>query len=519
MTESQQQKLQISAMNELIKNSDIRLAFQRCLIVLREFLPVDYISLHLFDEGLGIIETLVDATVNVSPVINNISVLTPEARELAAQSIKYIDPGKPYEIIDRLGDSVMAEQLGVDLGTPDSASLVLDLCQDGRYLGSVAFTGAPGAIYTHEHGAFVTTLHDTMACVVSRFLSLRECNRLRDSLADRANFLQSELLRGVDDQIIGADFGLKDVVASCRQVAPTDTPVLLLGETGVGKEVLAGAIHRISSRRDGPFIKVNCGGIPATLIESALFGHVKGAFTGALSDKKGYFERAQGGTIFLDEIGELPMEAQTRFLHVLQDKSFERVGGGKLRKANIRVLAATHRNLEKLIQEGKFRRDLLFRLNIFPLTIPPLRQRKVDIPPLAAHFISKIAGDMGLPEVPFAAPGAVDRLLEYQWPGNVRELANVIEREIIIRRDGPLTFEGINPDAESPFLKHCRPDEMILENIIAKHIVHGLRMTGGKIEGKGGTAELLGINSRTLQSKMKKLNIPFGRMAGDIYSV
>ena len=285
----------------------------------------------------------------------------------------------------------------------------------------------------------------------------------------------------------------------------------------MGKEVIAGAIHRLSARRGGPFIKVNCGGIPPTLLESALFGHIKGAFTGALKDAKGYFERAEGGTIFLDEIGELPLEAQARFLHVLQDKTFERVGGGSTRTADVRVLAATHRNLSELAGQGAFRRDLLFRLNVFPITIPPLRHRKVDIPPLASHFIRKITGEMGLPQLPKVAPGAVDRLLEYDWPGNVRELANVIEREIIIRRDSLLTFASMLPPG-SEADGSAEDADMDLDKAMARHIIRALRRSKGAVEGAGGAAALLGVHPRTLQSRMRKLGIPFGRKAGQLYS-
>ena len=195
---------------------------------------------------------------------------------------------------------------------------------------------------------------------------------------------------------------------------------------------------------------------------------------------------------------------------------FERVGGGKVRNVDVRVIAATHRNLEEMAEMGRFRRDLLFRLNVFPVMIPPLRHRKVDIPPLADHFIQKIVADMGLPQVPRVAPGAVDKLVEYDWPGNVRELANVIEREIIIKPEGPLSFDSMScMSTDGCFVADLA--DMNLDKAVSRHIVRALRMTGGKIEGEGGAADLLGVNPRTLQSRMKKLGIPFGRKAGSMY--
>lgn len=509
------QEFQLVASSALLKSSDIRVAFQDCLIALDGYIPADYISLHLYDEGLGVIETVVDATIHLSPEIHKITVLSPEAREIASASIEYIDPEQPYEIIDCLAESDMAQQLGIELDTPDSPSLVLDLCRDGIYLGSVAFTGAPGIKFTHEHGALVTLLHDAMTCVVAQFLSHRECIRLRDSLADRTSLLQNELNLSPDFGVVGVEGGLKEAFESCKQVAPTHAPVLLLGETGTGKEVLAGAIHRLSGISDGPFIKVNCGGIPPTLLESALFGHRKGAFTGAVNDALGYFERARGGTIFLDEIGELSLEAQTRFLHVLQDGSFERVGGSRPRIADVRVVAATHRNLSELVEQGSFRQDLYFRLNVFPITIPPLRLRKNDIPPLASHFIQKIAREMSLAALPVLAPGAIDSLLAYSWPGNVRELENVIERAIITQRDIPLNFELSDQPEQCPIIK----DEVDLnfDTAVADVLVRALKRSEGRIEGEGGAAGLLGLNPRTLQSKLKKYKIPYGRKALGLY--
>ena len=304
MTDILESEIRLNGVSKLLAHHDFRHAYQDFLVYIRDYVPADYLSLHLFDEGLGMFETVVDATIENSPVINRKTVLSPEARELVCQSVADQPVDRPYTIFDCLRKEPMAQQLGMDLKTPDSASLVLDLTWGQGYLGSVALTPKNTEVrYTDEHGQILSLFHDAMALHAANYLNLRECERLRDVLSDRTDFLHSEILRSVETQVVGADFGLKDVIQACRQVAPTRAPVLLLGETGSGKEVAASAIHRLSTYRDGPFIRVNCGGIPSTLLESSLFGHVKGAFTGATSDKKGYFERAEGGTIFLDEIG------------------------------------------------------------------------------------------------------------------------------------------------------------------------------------------------------------------------
>jgi len=326
------------------------------------------------------------------------------------------------------------------------------------------------------------------------------------------------------EEIIGADFGLRGVMEMVRQVAPLPSPVLLLGETGTGKEIIASAIHNLSLRKDGPFIKVNSGAIPETLLDSELFGHEKGAFTGALTQKRGRFERSNGGTIFLDEVGELHSEAQIRLLRVLQEKEIERVGGTEMIKVDIRVIAATNRNFETMIKEGKLREDLYFRLKVFPVVIPPLRHRKGDIPSLVQYFIQKKSREMRLNSISTLAPGALERLMAYDWPGNVRELENAVERALILSKGEPLSFNAFEvpiksePHFKSRAIPEPYPDFQIeeslgLDEILSHHIRRVLKMTGGRVGGKKGAADLLQINPYTLRKKMKKLGIPFGRKA------
>jgi transcriptional regulator with GAF, ATPase, and Fis domain len=297
-----------------------------------------------------------------------------------------------------------------------------------------------------------------------------------------------------------------------RMVAPTESLVLLMGETGVGKDVIANAIHLGSSRRDGPFIPVNCGAIPDSLLDSELFGHEKGAFTGALAKKRGRFERADRGTILLDEIGEMPLEAQVRLLRVIQHREIERVGGADRIPVNIRIIAATNQDLPAMVRAGRFREDLWFRLNVFPINVPPLRERSCDIPALVNHFIERKAKELKIGATPRLTHGAIDEILGYQWPGNVRELENLVERAMILHRGGPLRFDDLTV---SPFkktavtLEGTDENRLRLDSVIANHIRRVLGMTGGKIHGPGGAGELLGVNPNTLRAKMSKLGIPF----------
>ena len=356
-------------------------------------------------------------------------------------------------------------------------------------------------------------LNEPISIAVANYLQYQETLRLKELLADDNRYLHRELRQRSGDTIIGANFGLKGVMDQVRQVAPLDSPVLLLGETGVGKEVLANAIHAASQRRDGPFIKVNCGGLPESLLDSELFGHEKGAFTGAVGRKRGRFERADKGTIFLDEIGELPMAAQVKLLRVLQTKEIERVGGSETVPVDVRIVSATHRNLEDMIREERFREDLWFRLNVFPIMIPPLRQRPQDVPELVDHFISRKSREMKISRPLRLAPGALQRLTSHRWPGNVRELENAVERAIIqtqgnrselLAFDTPSLPAKVNcagrPEGQNPRMQ-------LLDDVIVAHIRRALNKSGGKVEGKGGAAELLGLHPSTLRGKMRKFGI------------
>jgi len=319
------------------------------------------------------------------------------------------------------------------------------------------------------------------------------------------------------DEIIGASAGLMDVLESVRRVAPTDATTLIMGETGTGKELIARAIHSSSNRADNPFIKINCAALPAGLVESELFGHERGAFSGAIQRRIGRFELAQGGTIFLDEIGEVPADVQVKLLRVLQEREFERIGGNQTIKCDVRVIAATNRDLPKAIREGAFRADLYYRLNVFPIRLPALRERVADIPLLVQFFVQKYGPRVGR-RMDTVAADTMHRLTHYQWPGNIRELENIIERALILATGAELKIDAdVLPvsadDSERPTPAAPAPagpragEASGLDQVQREHIVNTLQKTNWVIEGARGAASRLGMKPATLRHRMKKLGI------------
>jgi transcriptional regulator with GAF, ATPase, and Fis domain len=288
-----------------------------------------------------------------------------------------------------------------------------------------------------------------------------------------------------------------------QQVAATDATVLITGETGTGKEVIARAIHALSPRKDKIMVKLNCAAIPESLVESELFGHEKGAFTGALARKLGRFELADQGSLFLDEVGELPLELQAKLLRVLQEGEFERVGGTETRRVDVRVIAVTNRDLVRSAREGSFRADLYYRLNVFPITLPPLRSRKEDLPLLVQHFVRKYAEKYGKP-IETVPQCIMTALYAHDWPGNVRELQHMLERAVILTRGTDLVLEEDSLVADDQPLPSCIET---LEEMERAHILKVLEATGWRVAGKQGAAELLGLPPSTLESRMKKLGI------------
>ena len=322
------------------------------------------------------------------------------------------------------------------------------------------------------------------------------------------------------EEIVGQSRALAEVIEKVRLVASTDSSVLILGETGTGKELVARAVHSNSERRNRPLVKVNCAALPVGLIESELFGHEKGAFTGAIDRRIGRFELAHGGTIFLDEIGDMPPDLQAKLLRVLQEQEFERVGGSNLIKVDVRVIAATNRDLLRSATEGTFRQDLFYRLNVFPVQLPPLRERREDIPPLVHYFIRRFSMKIGR-KITRIQRETMERLVSYSWPGNVRELENVIERAVILSRGVELEVApGVLPEMEAvapspaPSPRPAQPEKpsevpspQSIEQVERGHILAVLMQTNWRIEGSDGAAALLNLNPSTLRSRMKKLGV------------
>ena len=322
------------------------------------------------------------------------------------------------------------------------------------------------------------------------------------------------------DTIVGETSGLQGVMERVDRVASSDLPVLIIGETGTGKELIARVIHNRSSRSAGPIIRVNCGAIPPELIDSELFGHERGAFTGAVERRRGWFERADGGTLFLDEIGEMPPAAQVRLLRILQDGWLERVGGGQPIHVDVRVVAATHRDLAQMVAQGGFREDLWYRISVFPMILPPLRERVADIPEMARHFAERAAVRFGLPVVT-PSPEDIRLLMAYGWPGNVRELSAVIDRATILGNGEQLEVAQALGGAATRQIARTAPDTKTvpsstvpiapLDDVIKAHIEAALAVSKGRIEGPFGVAAALCVNPHTLRARMRKLGIDWKR--------
>ena len=394
------------------------------------------------------------------------------------------------------------------------------LVEDDRPIGVLLAIALRPVVFDDTHERLLALLLEPFTVALGNDSRFHELARLREvSEADNRALLTRLGRPAIADTIVGADRGLRQVMQRVAQVASTDAPVLLVGETGSGKEVVARAIHSGSRRAGAPVVRVNCGAIPSGLIDSELFGHERGSFTGAVGARKGWFERADGGTLFLDEVAELPLDAQVRLLRILQDGTFERVGGQRPLTVDVRIVAATHRDLGRLVSEGRFREDLWYRIGVFPIYIPPLRDRPEDIPALAAHFAWRSGTRLGgFPLSPTQED--IELLLSYHWPGNVRELGSVIERAAILGDGRTLRVAaslGVPAPAKALIAVSTESaptaDEEILtlDEATIRHIERALTKSRGRVEGPGGAAAMLGINPHTLRARMRRLGIDWVR--------
>jgi formate hydrogenlyase transcriptional activator len=466
----------------------------------REIVPHDCASLVLHDTFKGALRVLFVEKDGV-----------PQSLPLQA-STELSVPGEPSAhkpvLLERLdterlaGDQSMRHLIEMHM----RSGCFVPLIDGGQSIGALIFTSRRDCSFGQPAIEVLSVIANQIAAAVSNALAFRQIADLRDRFRLEKQYLEEEMnLEHRFEEIVGSSAGLKQVLREIEIVAPTDATVLIQGETGTGKELLARAIHRLSSRRDRTFIKLNCAAIPAGLLESELFGHEKGAFTGAIARKLGRLELANEGTLFLDEIGELHLDLQPKLLRALQEREFERLGGTRPISINVRMIAATNRDLSQMVAEKQFRADLFYRLKVFPIFSPPLRERVTDIPVLVRHFVSTHSRRMGK-TIEIIPDETMQALKRWKWPGNIRELENFLERAVILTRGRvlyvPLAELTTDEDDESP-----EEDNPTLQVAERDHILRALRETKGQIGGPDGAAARLGVKRTTLNSKMKKLQI------------
>jgi formate hydrogenlyase transcriptional activator len=387
------------------------------------------------------------------------------------------------------------------------SAVIMPLITHDRALGTISLASLRDSAFQQGDVDLLVQAASQLAIAVENALAFQEIGQLKNKLAQEKLYLEDEIRSEMNfDEIVGESTSLRAILKQVETVAPTDSTVLITGETGTGKELIARAIHNLSPRRERTFVKVNCAAIPTGLLESELFGHERGAFTGAISQRIGRFELANGGTIFLDEIGDIPLELQPKLLRVLQEQEFERLGGTQTIRVNVRLVAATNRNLEEMVAARSFRTDLFYRLRVFPLLMPPLRDRQEDIPALVRYFVEKYARRMnrGVETIPAET---LDLLVRYAWPGNIRELENLIERAVIV---SPGTVLRV-PHSELKPPSESASETLTLHAAERIHILKALEATHWVLAGPHGAAARLGMKRTTLQSKMRKLGVVKGQ--------
>jgi formate hydrogenlyase transcriptional activator len=466
-----------------------------------------------------------------------VALSNPENRELHIyardfpghqEKVELVPPVQFVEEVFRTGqalnltkEQLAKETLGMALGIK-SLSL-WPLISRERVLGVLGLGSLRENAFTEDDLAFLGQVANQVALAVENSLAYGEISQLKDRLARENVYLESEIRSELGfEEIVGNSEALRRVLKEVETVAPAESTVLIYGETGTGKELIARAVHNLSSRKSNSFVKLNCAAIPTGLLESELFGHEKGAFTGAVMQRVGRFELAHRGTIFLDEIGEIPLELQPKLLRVLQEREFERLGSTRTLRADARLIAATNRDLKAMVEEQKFRPDLYYRLNVFPVRVPALRERKEDIPSLVRHFVQQFSrrNNRLIETIPSES---MEALIRYQWPGNIRELQNVIERAVIISKGSVLNvpLAELKPDVTSPSVpviaraksaSHESLQEM-LEDTERNQILRALEEANGVIAGPNGAAVRLGVKRSTLQLRMQKLGIRLSRTA------
>ena len=480
-------------------NRDVRQLFPEISNLIRKVVRQDFASIALYeaanqcmrvyalDSALEDDIIALNATVPIAGSISEPVLLHDTARICNREELAGVGSPVVRRMLERGIQSVCSIPLITRKGT----------------LGTLTLGNTEENAFHPQDISFLKQVAAQLATALDNARAYREIAELTDRLKKEKLYLQDEIRSTLNfEEIVGESPSLQHVLSQVNPVAPIDATVLILGETGTGKELVARAIHRMSTRKDGSFIKLNCAAIPTGLLESELFGHEKGAFTGAISAKIGRLELADKGTLFLDEVGDIPLELQPKLLRVLQDQEFERLGGIRTIRVNIRLIAATNRDLVRSVAEREFRSDLYYRLHVFPLHIPPLRERGKDIPLLVRYFVQKFSRRMNK-QIETIPSEVMDALCRWEWPGNVRELENFIERSVILSAGTVLNV----PLTELRTVSDQIRRDATLESLEREHILRVLRETGGVISGLQGAAARLGMKRTTLQSKMQKLGI------------
>ena len=484
---------------------DYETLFQTLWTSLHELIRFDYLALVRYDEQ--------KQSSRVEAIVGNGAVDVPLRTDLPVA-------GSPLEILLATRQPLYVPDLRSETRfRPDlmetfqrysiQSGYWVPLIRSQDWFGSLSFASKSLDAYRPEEREFMEHVARHVTVAVENALAFEKISELRKRFEDEKVYLEEEIRSEYRfDEMVGGSTALREVLRQIETAAPTDSTVLLHGETGTGKELAARAIHRLSPRHSGTFVKLNCSAIPAGLIESELLGHEKGAFTGALGTRIGRFELADRGTLFLDEIGDLPLEMQPKLLRVLQDGQFERLGGSRTVQSDFRLVAATNRDLRTMVGEQQFRMDLYYRLNVFPITIPPLRERREDIPTLVRYFVQEFATRMRK-QIETIPAEAMESLVRYAWPGNIRELRNVLERSVIVTSGKRLRIpkDALDESAQLPESAGVLP----LAEAERRHILEALNSTHWVVGGSKGAAALLGLKRSTLQSRMQKLQIQRAR--------
>ncbi len=491
-------RLLLDLNNRVVSNLNLRELLQAIAVSVRQVMQCDGVSVHLPDSESDQLRVYALDVPESKGFLQEGSLIPMEA----SPSARVFRTGEPW--VGTTPVTAHSDPLHC-LGAAEGFKFIcmMPLTRRNRVLGVLGLGRKQGPAFTPDDVDFLTQVASQLAVAVENALEHQQVSKARKRLADQRLYLQEEIRTEHNfEEIIGESSALRRVLKQVETVAPTDSTVLVLGETGTGKELIVRAIHHLSSRVDQPVVKLNCAAIPTGLLESELFGHEKGSFTGAIAQKIGRFELAHKGTLFLDEVGDIPLELQPKLLRVLQEQEFERIGSTKTIRVNVRLVAATNADLQKMVAEKRFRMDLYYRLNVFPILIPPLRERPEDIPLLVRYFVQKYSR-LRKKEIRLVPAEVMDTLEKYPWPGNIRELENIIERAVILSSGPDLRV----PLDELKTATEAAPTANTLEDAERRHILKVLKDAKWVVGGPRGAAARLGMNRTTLQFRMKKLNL------------